>query len=206
MKHFSKLTNILPFLAFMLAGLLVQAQTQIQHQAPEPQLHVFQIYVGNLGPGESLSAYAPLQKLGFLSHFSVASQITQAGPSRNQAPKPVYLGPYLSQETADRLLERVKALGFTEAYVESDQTRSKPELPSGRSHTVQLGAFKDPDLRKFATWTSLPAFGMFIKYEDGWLKLFSGLYAEAELNHVRKVVLPFWRRKGFTPILRTVGD
>ena len=172
----------------------------IMDEAPGPQA-VYQIYLGNVQPGQSMNIYSDVSHLGFLRTFSIQEPPLEQGPSRASAEQKVFLGPFLGEKTAKEMMEKVLNLGYIDAYLEKDEAGLSTPSGTKLTHTVQLGAFEQLDMQKFTKIANVPAHGVFVLYEDGLYKVLSGLYPSEEKEYIRKSVIPYmkkvWGMKGF---------
>lgn len=163
---------------------------------------VYRIFVGTISENESLSQFNDLTSLGFVQSFPLTEISATEGVTRASREKKVYLGPFLGRETVTGLLPKVLQKGYVEAFVEMDDQMLKKSIKDQQELTVQLGAFKNLDLRSFVGMDNIPAHGMYIKYEDGFYKVFAGIYGVDQTHHIEKTVMPYFKKRGFDGFMR----
>ncbi|MEO1448663.1 MAG: hypothetical protein AAFV07_04000 [Bacteroidota bacterium] len=195
---------------FLLVLCLMGVSLGLRAQEPEivDDSHtVYQVYLTTVAPGSSLAEFADLEDLGFVQIFSMVNPPTTPGPSRALEPQAVYLGSYLGLETAEHVLQKVRTRGYIDARIEAD-TRSLTEGSNRNlTYTLQVGAFNELDMDRFTKVANIPAYGMFVKWEKGYFKVFAGMYSEAELDYLKGTVQPYfksqWGIDGFPKSFRS---
>lgn len=194
-------------LLLVLSGLILI--THVQAQEPEiiDDSHtIYQVYLTTVAPGSSLEAFNSLSDLGFVQAYSIANPPTTPGPSRTLEPQSIYLGAYLGLDVAKVVLSEVQSRGYNDARIEAD-TRSLTEGSNRNlTYTVQLGAFNSLDMGRFAKIANIPAYGVYVTFENGMYKVFSGLYQAEDLAYLKSTVLPYlkntWGFAGFAKAFR----
>jgi hypothetical protein len=193
--------------SLLTASLLpAQISATASEQASEA---VYQIFVGKLQPGESLSRFAELTKFGFLRTYSLAEAPKVQGPSRFEAEFPVFVGPYVGKETADQVLIQLRELGYNMAYIE--QSSASMTDPDGEPlmYSVQLGAFSELNMTGFEKIANIPAHGVSVLYENGLYKVLCGMYTRTQVAYIKDEVIPYfansWGMNGFLKAFRQDG-
>ncbi len=159
--------------------------------AQEKDYHtIYRIQITITEEPDSFNFVPDLNHLGFVRLYPL-----ERGPMEEKSPVRVMLGPYLGANTADFVLQKVWKKGYTEAQLIKDDFSLLNGEGTGLTHTIQVGAFKKPYLNKYNDISTIPAHGMFIVYEEGLFKIFSGLYTSQEESYLRNSVLPYFREE-----------
>lgn len=93
----------------------------------------------------------------------------------------VYLRSYLDKSTAVRVRDKVRRLGFKDAFVVSDGYRLTENEGKYFTHTYQIGSFKKIDLSAANGILSTRDVGeeLYIQYHKGIYRVSVGLYSPA---------------------------
>ena len=170
---------------------------------------IYQIFVGKLQPGESLDRFSPLTKFGFLRTYSLAEPPKTQGPSRSEAELPVFIGPYFGKETADRVLEDLRQMGYTMAYIEQSSASLTDPTGEPLMYSIQLGAFSELNMKRFEKIANIPAHGVSVMYENGLYKVLCGMYTRNQVAYIKDEVIPYfansWGMNGFLKPFRQAG-
>ncbi len=157
-------------------------------QAQEKDYHtIFRIQITTLEQSIDVDTFSNLNHLGFIRLNPM-----ERGPLEDDSPVSVMLGPYLGANTADYVLQKVWEKGYTEAKLIKDDFSLLSGEGTELTHTIQVGAFRRPYLNKFTDISTIPAHGMYIVYEEGLFKIFSGLYSSQEESYLRESVIPYF--------------
>lgn len=189
-------------IALTLAGLF-PFRSFAQFDEPEERNIIYQVFIGEFDKQADSHQFEGLQHLGFLRHFSIENETSLASQDQNPDMQRMYVGPYLGKATAEAVLARAWTLGFSDARIESNEQYLTSDKYADLQFTVQLGAFEDPDMRKFEEIASLPAHGVYLMYEEGFFKVLSGMYRPEEIDYVRNEVIPYLRDLGYYGFVRT---
>jgi hypothetical protein len=173
------------------SGQFVTAQTD-----SDPR--IYRIYLGVVETSEDLKDFDKLQNLGFLHPLANVSR----GGDRIAPGIRVYLGHYLDQITAANILLQCWALGYKNAYLETDAQTLTYGIGSELTYSLQLGAYRKLSLQKFQSLQRDLPYGIFVRYEDGLFKVLGGLYTSFEIEKVRREVIPYLHKQGFQPYLK----
>ena len=187
---------------FIISLISLASLTGFSQNYPGNDHKICQIYVGTVGGGENLTRFDNLRDFGFINLYSLANppidQSEVTGISRK-----VFLGPYLGFESAEKVLEMVRTRGYSDAYIEADERTLKSNKGKNLVYSVQIGAFENPNMRKFTSITNMFAHGIFLTYEGGLFKVLSGMYDASNADYVRSEVVPYLKSRGYNGFLRT---
>ena len=164
--------------------------TQVLHaqmQLPSYET-IYEIQVMITDGPITIDNFPDLKNLGFFKTYTVAR-----GPEEPYSPLRVCLGPFLGQETAELVLKIVQEKGYDEAFIYTDEQKLHEKDGKELAYSIQVGAFRNLNLRKFQNLANMPAHGMYIAYENGLFKILSGLYNPDEEEYLRNTVLPYYR-------------
>lgn len=201
---FSFTSCLIGCILFSLSALAQPQPLVILDEAQASQA-VYQIYLGKVQPGESFDQFSDVSHLGFLRTFSIEEAPKVQGPSRAAAEQKVFLGPFIGHKTAAKMMDKILEMGYEDAYMERDEKGLQTGKGEALTHSVQLGAFEQLNIKRFNKIETVPAHGVYVKYEDGYFKILSGLYPASEKEYLRKSVIPYMKRVwGFEGFVREV--
>jgi hypothetical protein len=197
MKSFHSFLKILS-VVLLISGIGFSAYGQ---NYPGNDHKIYQICVGTIGVGESLAPFDNLRDFGFISMYSLAYPPTEQSEVTGSNRR-VFLGPYLGEESANKVLGMVQTRGYTDAYIEADENTLQSKKGRNLIYSVQIGAFANPNMRKFSSITNMFAHGIFLTYEGGLFKVLSGMYDSDNADYVRSEVVPYLKSRGYNGFLR----
>ncbi|MDX2250163.1 MAG: hypothetical protein SF052_25495 [Bacteroidia bacterium] len=189
------------FSAVFFMGSIAFSQTEEQ---PGADHTIYQIYVGTMTSLEDLNQFEDLKEFGFIRPFSIAELPVQQ--SRAEEGKKVFVGPYLGKQTAENILSLIWARGYTNAYIEADERSLRTTKTRALVYSIQLGAFQQPDMRRYEKISNTFAYGTFLTFEDGLYKVMAGLYSPEATGYMKETVIPYLQKLGFSGFTRTVRE
>ncbi|MEZ4827718.1 MAG: hypothetical protein R3C61_15760 [Bacteroidia bacterium] len=194
--------------ATVFAVFFVFASTFGQGSSQSAEDHtIYQIYVGTMTSIDGLTQFDDLKDLGFIRPFSIAElPVEQQMVSRDGEGKKVFVGPFLGRATAENILAMIWSRGYSNAFIEADARSLITEKTRNLTYSVQLGAFQQPDMRRYEKISNSLAYGTFLTYEDGLYKVVAGLYKPESVDYVKKTVIPYLKKEGFNGFVRTVRE
>lgn len=187
----------------MIWGLLLGSPLHAQTSQFSDQSTIYQLYIGEFDKQADTKQFDRLRKLGFIRYFSIADESKYTSQAQSPDTRRVYIGPYIGQLTAEAAMARAWELGFRDAKIEVNTNYLAQEKYKDLSYSLQLGAFENPDMRKFEEIASLPAHGVFLMYEDGFFKVLSGMYRPDEVAYLKRTMIPYLRDMGYYGFVRS---
>ncbi|MEZ4776687.1 MAG: hypothetical protein R3D00_26160 [Bacteroidia bacterium] len=197
-----QLTATIIAVFFMLTPVFAQTDSQ-----PAGDHTIYQIYVGTMNSLEDLAQFDDLKEFGFIRPFSISElPVEQQMVSRDGEGKKVFVGPYLGKATAENILTLIWTRGYSNAFIEADERSLRTNKTQNLTYSVQLGAFQQPDMRRYEKISNVFAYGTFLTFEDGLYKVVAGLYKPESTDYVKSTVIPYLKKQGFNGFVRTVRN
>ncbi|MEM7105423.1 MAG: SPOR domain-containing protein [Bacteroidota bacterium] len=153
------------------------------------QFNIYQVQVGAFQGDVDLNQFKDLQDLG-----EVTTRSIRFGGAPNDGYTRVFVGKFLGEKTALKMLEIIRKRGYPDAVFNVDNVNLN--ISDGRFliYTLQMGAHK----RKFNI-KKYNGYGEFVLYENGFYKICYGLYASEDVPKLRKEIIPNIRKKRLKP-------
>lgn len=151
---------------------------------------VFLVQLEETEEAVTTRSYASVNDLGFFKTVAV-----ERSPGEELRRVKVCVGPFLGKEAADLVLAIARSRGYAEAFIQAETYPFEGTEGKELTYTVQVGAFNKLDISKYQGIANLPAYGLFITYEEGMFKVLAGMYPESDKEYLREQVLPYYRRE-----------
>lgn len=161
--------------------------------------YIYQIQVTITNQQTPLSRWNKLRDLGEFHKYSVAMEAEEL-PGK----KRILLGKYIGKSTANKILAEVKKRGYKSAKIISDGGFALGHSTGKHvKHALQLGAFNSLKLVNAKKYPqSEREESLYIQYKGGAYKIFRGLYDGHNMEDVKKRIIPWFKKKGFSAFIQ----